>query len=356
MTRSTSTSDDRPVARLSSPGEIVAAVPHLCGFTPTESLVAVSLRGDRARVGLTMRFDLPPSDAEQQVADEVALRLRTDGARRTVVVLYTEAPDTGAPRVRQQLVDHVRRACRLRGVDVDDVLLVRDDRWVSYLCRDERCCPAGGTPLAEAEGSAALGLVAAEQAGQGRAVLASREELAASIAAPQLLARTRALQRLTLAEAEHVADQLAHGRHAVITDAVDRFRDAVARYGEPPVVLGDDEAAFLAVALHDVLVRDEVATWSLHDRDALLSLLTDLAQRTVAPFDAPVCTLLAWVAYAGGNGGLANVALDRVFAASPDYSLAQLLRQALDAQIPPEQVRRVMRGTRTALRRRRGRR
>ena len=101
--------------------------------------------------------------------------------------------------------------------------------------------------------------------------------------------------------------------------------------------------------------RDEVATWTLHDRDALMSLLVALARQSVPPYDAPVCTLLAWVAYADGNGGLANVALERVAVSDPDYSMAQLLRQALDAQIPPSQVRRVLRGTRGELRRRGGR-
>jgi hypothetical protein len=354
MTRSArvSTSSSRPVARLTSPGEIVGAIPLLCGFRPRESLVVVSLRGDRSRIGLTMRFDLPPDDVEEAIAAEAVARLQADGARRTVVVVYTEAADAGGELARGSLVTLLRERCREHGVEVDDVLLVRGERWLSYLCRDPRCCPVTGTPLAEAAGSASLGLVAAEQAAEGRAVLASREQLGASIAPPELLAAARATQALAAADLAHSADQLERGRQAVISAAVDRFRVALERYAEPPGGLDAEEAATLAIALHDVLVRDEVATWALHDRDALLSLLTDLARHTVAPYDAPVCTLLAWVAYAEGNGGLANVALERVFASTSDYSMANLLRTALDAQIPPGEVRRVLRGTRRELRRR----
>jgi hypothetical protein len=47
------------VARLSGPGEILAVLPSLCGFTPHESLVLLSLRGPRRRLGLTARVDLP---------------------------------------------------------------------------------------------------------------------------------------------------------------------------------------------------------------------------------------------------------------------------------------------------------
>jgi hypothetical protein len=355
MTRSagTSTSTSRPVARLTSPGEIVGAVPLLCGFTPSESLVLVSIKGGRSRVGLTMRFDLPPPEAEPAIVAESVARLEADGAERAVVVVFTEAVDGCGDLPRSSLVALLRDRCRRQGVEVDEVLLVRADRWVSYVCSDPRCCPVAGTPLARAETSPALGLVAAQQAIEGKAVLASREALAASIAPPQLLARAAAEQLLLAAELNRAADRQERGRQAVITDAVERFGVVLQRYAEPPGQVEAEEAAGLAVALHDVLVRDEVATWALRDREALLALLIDLARHTVAPHDAPVCTLLAWVAYAEGDGGLANVALERVFAGTSDYSMAQLLRQALDAQIPPAQVRSILRGTRKELRRRR---
>lgn len=355
MTSSARVTESRPVVRLTCPGEIVGAIPHLCGFRPHESLVLVSLRGERKRVGLTLRFDLPPADAEAALAREGAERLRADAARRAVAVVYTEAPDDDAGLVRGRLVEQLVERCEHVGIGIDDALLVRADRWLSYRCDDPVCCPVDGTPLAHAADSSTLGLVAAAQAADGRAVLASREALAASIAAPQLLARASAEQALDRADACHRADRLDRGRQAVLSAAIDRFRVVLDRYTDPPGRVDLEESAALIVALHDVLVRDEVATWALRDRDALLSLLTDLARHAVPPYDAPVCTLLAWVAYAEGNGGLANVALERVLASTPDYSMAQLLRQALDAQIPPDQVRRVLRGTRSELRRHRRR-
>ena len=45
---------------------------------------------------------------------------------------------------------------------------------------------------------------------------------------------------------------------------------------------------------------------------------------------------LAWQA---GDGALANVALDRALADNPRYSMAQLLRDALDSGAPPSMAR-----------------
>jgi hypothetical protein len=103
------------------------------------------------------------------------------------------------------------------------------------------------------------------------------------------------------------------------------------------------------VALHDVQVRDEVATWALEDSDGLLALVHQIAAQVGAPWDAPACTVLAWVAYSRGDGARANVALDRALQSDPQQSLALLLRSALDGALPPAEVRRLLRETARAL-------
>jgi Domain of unknown function (DUF4192) len=54
---------------------------------------------------------------------------------------------------------------------------------------------------------------------------------------------------------------------------------------------------------------------------------------------SPPASLLAFCAWQNGDGALANVALDRALADNPRYSMAQLLRQALDAGAPPSLAR-----------------
>jgi hypothetical protein len=337
---------EMPVVRLSSPGDIVSALPHLCGFVPTESLVAVSLRGERRRIGLTLRFDLPDG-ADEEAADQVAARLAHDGASAAVVVVYTEA--TG-DLPRAGLVELLLARLRLRGITVMEALLVRDARWSSYTCQQVRCCPSEGTPL-----QPALDAIAAATVLDGRAVLTDRAALVASLAPPALLAARAAEQRLDAAAVAWLAagdelGQAARRQHGLAAGAA--ALAAVAATGELP---DDDAAAALALALHDVGVRDEVATWALDDAEAMLTLLLSLAARTVAPYDVPVCTLIGLVAWLRGDGALANVALDRALDGDPSYNMAKLFRAGLDGQLPPSEVRTWLRQTRRSMRPRRRR-
>jgi hypothetical protein len=330
------------VARLSSPGEVLAVVPSLCGFPPAESLVLLSLHGARRCLGLTVRVDLPDEHAEQDVAVLCAERVRSDGADDVVVAVWSDGED------RPGLVECVRDACTDRGIPVREALHVRDGRWTSYTCAG-RCCPPSGTPLPHT--SSALELLAAEQVGSGRAVLSSRDELVRALAPPAPpLADALARQHLADARQAWLRDRAEQGAAAcrartlaLATRLLDRVADGA------PVSPAD--AAALTVGLHDVLARDGLATVMLTRSDELLSMLLQVAAQVVAPDDAPVCALVAWVAYGRGQGALANVALDRTLAGSPDHSLALLLRSALDGGLPPEQIRRAARSTAGVLRR-----
>lgn len=380
----------RPVARLTSPGEIAAVVPVLCGFVPEESLVAVSLRGPRKRVGLTMRFDLAWAVGDlAATAAEVADRLAVDGASQVVLVVYStvnapepvlsavpepepepspeleqkpsRARDVGTPDAPvpdapadfaglawADLVAAVEAACEPEGIRLNEALLVRDGRWWSYLCRRPTCCPPEGTAL-EGRSTPALELVEAERVLGGRVVLASREELRATVAGPTLLAARSAEQQLDLAVDRWLDRYQREGREALRTHSLRRARALVARVEAGGTVDGA-EACELAVAVQDVRVRDEVGTWCLRRSEALLSTLLQTARQVVPPEDAAVLALLGWVAYAHGDGGLANVALERCLASDPEHSLGTLLAEMLHRQVPPREVRKLMRKTRGALR------
>lgn len=332
-----------PVPRLSGPGELAAAVPLLCGFRPHESLVVVSLRGTSLRVGFTARYDLPAEEHEQELAADVVQRLAAVGAQRAYALVVTASGAPGLPRrslvaALQDAVDGVRR------LDLLDALLVRDGRWWSYVCTDGACCPPEGTAVPVA--TPTLTLVEAQSVLDGRAVLGSREELVASLGPPALPAVALAL----LADTEgRLADELAgSGRVALRARLLGGWSEALARGGPSD---GRD-AAELALALRDLLLRDEVLTWSVRRESALLALLLSVARATPAPYDAPVCACLAWVAYGRGDGATAGIALERALETDPQHGLALLLATALDGQVPPRRLRAVAVRTATALRRR----
>lgn len=351
------TSATRPVARLTSPGEIASLIPVLCGFVPQESLVVVSLHGPRKRIGLTMRFDLAWAVSDlPAAAAEVAARLGLDGAAQTVLVVHSAHPDPDPDPdpgsvvglAWADLVSAVEDACATGGVAINEALLVRDGRWWSYLCCRPACCPPEGTPM-EGTSTPALQLVQAETVLSGRAVLASRDELRASVAGPVLLAARASEQALDLAVERWLDRYHREGREPQRQHGVRRARALVARV-EAGGAVDVADAAELAVAVQDVLVRDEVATWCLRRSEALVSTLTQTARLVVPPEDAAVLALLGWVAYAHGDGGLANVALERSLGSDPDYSLATLLVEMLHRQVPPQEVRKLMRKTRALLR------
>ncbi len=322
------------IARLTDPGEIVAVVPQLCGFLPEDSLVVLSLRGQRRRVGLTVRLDLPRVGDEAAVAALCAARIVGDGAAAAVACVFGAEP-------REGLVAEVRAACEDAGVPLVEALHVDGGRWTSYAC-DGPCCPAGGTPVPVR--AAVLDLVAAERTAAGRAVLRSREELVASVAPPEPSAKGAAQVEAARQQAHRTGAGELRGRTVALADAL---LDAVSEGG---AVDGQD-AAQLAVGLEDVLARDEVATRMLDRSAALLAVLVQVVRLVGAPVDAPTCALLAWVAYGSGDGALANIALDRALAAQPEHSLGLLLRACLDAGLPPDELRDVARATRDALRR-----
>ena len=54
---------------------------------------------------------------------------------------------------------------------------------------------------------------------------------------------------------------------------------------------------------------------------------------------AAPASLLAFVAWQAGDGALANIALDRALADDQRYSMARLLRRAIDSGAPPSMAR-----------------
>jgi hypothetical protein len=164
------------VVRLSTPSDIVDAVPYLLGFQPEDSLVVLSLRGDRSRLGLTARVDLPPAKVANECAREFVQYLKRDHAARALVVFYPRSGGPLHPAVQPVAEAMTKRFARAR-IDLAEVLCVSEGRWWSLRCTDDECCPPEGTPVSH-DGTSSC---AAAMTVSGRAVFASREELARTL-------------------------------------------------------------------------------------------------------------------------------------------------------------------------------
>jgi hypothetical protein len=122
-----------------------------------------------------------------------------------------------------------------------------------------------------------------------------------------------------------------HGRRAV-GEAISAYRGG----GR----LADDQIAWLSVALTDLRVRDDA--WARMDPDhkeAHQRLWTDIVRRACPEYVPAPASLLAFTAWQAGDGTLANIALERALDADPEYSMALLLGDVIDAGVPPSEAR-----------------
>jgi hypothetical protein len=274
------------VVTLTALDDIVAAVPHLLGFHPTESLVAVAMTGRRERLSFSMRVDLPPDAHTTDVVDICVRAMGRARAEQVLLFVYTDAAHPPADLPRRDLVEQVVVALP---VAVRDALLVSGDRVWSYLCDVPDCCPPQGRRWRpDTPGALAL---AAAHALQGQSVLPSRDALVAWLAPP---AETPELVRAT---AKATGAFLEAGESASRAGAVRLLADLRTRYAAPPAGVALDEAALLVVALHDLTFRDHAVQMCLESLDAARGLFGDLVRSALPPRDAPACTVLAVSAY-----------------------------------------------------------
>jgi hypothetical protein len=316
--------------RLSSPAEILAAVPFLLGFSPERSLVVICLRGKE--VGLTMRVDI---DAALELQKAFVERLLADGSTSAVLILFDPAPDDRR-RPGRALMRAIRRAFEAEGVQVRDALGVREGRYWSYLCTDTTCCPGEGRAVPVA-GTTDHSKVAAPFIAVGAAPLANRPALEASIHPITGTRRTDLDAAYLLALAQPA-------EYPIL-----RWMEAVRRYAagdgrRPDRALSTVESVRLIVGLNDLPVRDEVLGWTAGGSNTgVLAVLRELAPLALPPFDTQVLAALAWAAFAFGDGALASVALERALRADPDHSLAGMLATALDSGVTPTHLHEISR-------------
>jgi hypothetical protein len=319
---------------------MLAIVPHLLGFAPDNSLVVIGTESPRGQIKLTLRYDLQDPPEDEIVRDIAAHAMEVLTAQRVenaVVIGY------GPARLVAPLADALRYDAVISGVAIPEILRVENKRYWSYLCTGRDCCPPGGTPFDIGADPAWTVMTEA-----GNRVLGTRDDLAATVAAVGGEAGERARRATRRAEdraAKLIARVTRTGRRAearrlIAAAGIGSVTDALAAYRAGRQVNNTDQLAWLTVVLRDLRVRDDA--WSRmgpEHRDAHQRMWTDLTRQARPGYVAAPASLLAFIAWQGGNGALANVALDRALADQPGYSMAHLLRQVIDSGVPPSAAR-----------------
>ncbi|ORW17649.1 DUF4192 domain-containing protein [Mycobacterium palustre] len=315
---------------LNRPGALIAALPAVLGFVPENSLVLASV--DDGALGSVLRIDLS-EDMDEQLGHlaAVAAAARPQAA----IAVIVDAEGAGCPGCNEeyrQLCGTLAESLARNGIElwaahvVDRVAL--GGRWH---CVDG--CGSGG-PV---EDPCASPLAAAAVL-DGRRLYARRADLQAVIAVEDPV-HSAALGDVVKKQA--AAREAAPGADLVRRRRRD-VRNAMAAAAQVArgQTLSDGELAELACALSDVEVRDTLYALAVGDRAGDAESLWALLARTLPPpWRVEALALLAFCAYARGDGPLAGVSLDAALRCDPDHRMAGMLDRALQSGLRPERIR-----------------
>lgn len=312
------------VRTLRRPEDLLALVPTLFGFHPSDSLVLVGIGG---APGVHARVDLPTEAADRAAVGHTLLRaLRRVDCTRVCLVAYVRAG--GAGEEAADVLEDVGAVLSQAGVEIALGMVADGSRYRLWGPTD------GVGSLHAYDPTTHPYLADAVMAGQ--VLHRSRAELLAGLDPVPALVDRVARHAHAAADRLRLADPADPPGHRVHVEA--RWANRLARRhfatGDLPAprVIG---RLLVAMAVSPV-VRD--AVWVEIDRRRAAgaeSVLRHLVQAAPPDLRAAPAALLGFAAWMRGDGATAWCAVDASRAADPDYRLAHLLTDLLDRAVPP---------------------
>lgn len=315
---------------LDHPGKLIAALPAMLGFVPEKSMVLVTMDG--GGLACAMRADLSDDalGAARQMAGvaasadpDLAVLVIVDGAGASCRICNDDY---------RGIADEVTDSLDVHAIVLWAALVVdtvaEGGRWH---CVDG--CGNSGTVDDPSSSPLAAAAVL-----DGRRLYGRRDELVDVVAA----ADSERAQRINelIGQAAHSggdrpADAARRDVEHVVTIAADLAAGGV---------IDDDDVAGIACALIDPRVRDTLYALCVGPTsDQAESLWAMLARVLPTPRRAEALVLLAFSAYARGDGPLAGVSLEAALKADPAHRMARMLDQALQTGMRPERIRELAR-------------
>jgi len=334
-----------PRIRISDSGGLLAVAANTLGFHPTDSLVLACFTGDRCVLGPVARVDLPRGRDPGLVRYLTGTALTH--ADRVAVLCYPRR------RRRPAVVDDLVAELIHAGIGVMSVLIVHAGRvWEAPSARPLRLADSFPAPGLDDPTVRAL---AVENALAGRAVLADREQLRASIAGPRgdrRRAAERAIATVTQGQRAGLPDladppdrSLGQGAYGLdgpsriksLPERISRVIDCALAEVNDAGTVQVQLAAELVVACRHVPIRDGVLVRGIFALDRTwLAMLISCATWTPDDQAAGICAVLSAIAYRHGEGALAQVSADRCLLVEPENNLIHLLIATMSAGLPPD--------------------
>ncbi len=140
---------------VTTPSDLLAAVPFLIGYQPSDSIVLISLKDES--ITMAIRIDFPDSISEREASALIEKFRGSDGA---LLVSYIPDKCLDAERVIRPLIE----ALDLASIPLRESIIIVGNRWRSLICGDSDCCPIEGSPLPDLSDSR----IAVEEIAQGK--------------------------------------------------------------------------------------------------------------------------------------------------------------------------------------------
>ena len=294
---------DRSDFTLTTAAHIGAALPHLLGFHPEQSIICVWLK--HRQLVVTQRADAPDDEQFREYAGALFAPVRALDVDEVIVVYVVQEPAVPDELVRALATDcpvPVRVHLHMRGAHIRECSTGHDHgeswRWI-------------GTK--------------------------ERQQAAAHFTAPHAPrpARTRqaVAEELSYRPRDGEVDTDGHARHRIPLD------ELMAALMSSPLRLSAD---VLRASVCSVAARDAVlwcaARMTVVDRRALLRLLVEALSATAPGRAATIAAATAVVAWLCGDGVRANAAIDRCLIEDPDNYMGALIAGIVRHGVPPSEL------------------
>jgi hypothetical protein len=297
---------------INSTEQLIAAVPHLLGYAPQDSLVVVSVPG-----GFSVRVDHPTSPEQLlDVAAQIGAAYQRNRVDQVAICCYTA-----------HLEHALDATTALTGI-LDDVTTVAA---ALHITGDHYLNLGTGTLGHVSEST--RDLIAAQFVAAGHAQpLASRES-----AARTLLGDPAELDAAVPDALQHTLAGAA--RHGTTWPRIQaRWLDhRISRFLTDQRPFSVHDAARTLLAVDQTPLRDVAWRRITHaDAPTHVALWRDLTRRAPDDLRTPAAALLAFAAWLSGDGSYAWIALDRIPVDElQQYTLAVLVGHALTQAVPP---------------------
>lgn len=285
--------------------DLLGVVPHLLGFHPEESLVALLL--DQGAVALTARVDLAQIALPGEAAEHLS-RLQSRFPKAMVcLIAYSDDPVLGWD---------VLRECDLTaGLAASCTLLVSGDRWFAD--------PAGPAQPYDPRSSVA----AAEATLRGMTARPSRAHLAALVQGPE-----------DPAAFEQVFEEQRRWLAALLDPGMDRafLVRLLAEVRARPSSITDEECARLALMVRWCEPRDQASLMLCRETAPdLLAVWATVVARTPPSDAVQPLGLMGMAAWVAGDGALSMCCLERAEALARPTGLMSILANSNRLMLPP---------------------